>query len=422
MMRTPHAFVALAVSLWCGIDVASAQSYRDVQVPPLPGFITADLTDLNGRLQGVGFSRLSTAGEGTQVVTWDLSGTRRLTAVSPINLGPLKINNAGIIVTTGNFRYVGGVSFRNDWLAIVNGVAYTLPSPDGESSATQLTDSNIVLMSLRLDGSFVFRDGVLRPFTATSITETGIGVATRYDVSVSPAIPHVVARFPDGGEFELWSGTSLGPVFVGPTGYVVQQTLSAAGDGFFVRAPDGRIAHAPVPARQSVAVTPPNSAGDIAGTMTDMLAITTKPFVYRNGELIDLNIASGLPSGSIRRVKKITDSGAILVSMEVPSPFSPGYALTDSVLIPARLDPPAAVQFAVSGGIVHLQWSASAGAADYVIEAGSAPGASDFFNGSVGPVTAISAFVPAGRYYVRIRARDGSGTSDPSAEVVIDVP
>jgi hypothetical protein len=44
------------------------------------------------------------------------------------------------------------------------------------------------------------------------------------------------------------------------------------------------------------------------------------------------------------------------------------------------------------------------------------------FNGPVGHVTSLSVTVPAGRYHVRLRARNGAGASAPTADLVIDVP
>jgi hypothetical protein len=58
---------------------------------------------------------------------------------------------------------------------------------------------------------------------------------------------------------------------------------------------------------------------------------------------------------------------------------------------------------------------------DYIVQAGSAPGQSDFYNQSVGAQPVINGVVPPGRYYVRVRARNGSGVSVPSEEIVIDV-
>ena len=84
--------------------------------------------------------------------------------------------------------------------------------------------------------------------------------------------------------------------------------------------------------------------------------------------------------------------------------------------------PPSGVNASVSGGTVSLGWPAVPGAAGYVLEAGSTPGASNVFVGPV-PGPGLQAAPPAGRYYVRVRARSAcGGVSAPSAEVLVNVP
>ena len=74
--------------------------------------------------------------------------------------------------------------------------------------------------------------------------------------------------------------------------------------------------------------------------------------------------------------------------------------------------------------VVPIEWQAppqGSAATSYLIEAGSVSGLSDL--GTL-PLTATSfqVTVPAGRYYVRVRAVNASGTSTPGGEVVLDVP
>ena len=64
----------------------------------------------------------------------------------------------------------------------------------------------------------------------------------------------------------------------------------------------------------------------------------------------------------------------------------------------------------VSGSAVTLHWIATAPVLDYVIEAGSSSGLSDLYNASVGVVTSLTASVPQGTYFVRVRARTSAGT------------
>jgi hypothetical protein len=84
--------------------------------------------------------------------------------------------------------------------------------------------------------------------------------------------------------------------------------------------------------------------------------------------------------------------------------------------------PPSLPMPTVTGNSLSLAWfpSALGGApTDYFIEAALAPDAPPFVvvpNGSANPVFAVSG-VPPGLYYLRVRARNGFGTSVPSLEI-----
>ncbi|MFN7977814.1 MAG: fibronectin type III domain-containing protein [Vicinamibacterales bacterium] len=91
---------------------------------------------------------------------------------------------------------------------------------------------------------------------------------------------------------------------------------------------------------------------------------------------------------------------------------------------PQAPNPPLATIASVSGGVVHIEWQAPPlgwAATSYRLEAGTAAGLANI--GTL-PVNGLSfdAPVPAGRYYVRIRAVNANGASVPGDEVVIDVP
>jgi hypothetical protein len=77
----------------------------------------------------------------------------------------------------------------------------------------------------------------------------------------------------------------------------------------------------------------------------------------------------------------------------------------------------------VTGSTVNLSWIAAAGAASYVLEAGSAPGGSELANFDTGSgATAFSASnIGVGIYYARSRARNSCGTGPASNEVAIVV-
>lgn len=100
---------------------------------------------------------------------------------------------------------------------------------------------------------------------------------------------------------------------------------------------------------------------------------------------------------------------------------APAFNLAVFPTVP--LAAPTALTGAVSGSTASVRWTPSAGGApSYVVEAGSAPGAADIAVIDVGTATTIGGPLPPGRYFVRVRAADGSETSPPSNEVVLLVP
>jgi hypothetical protein len=85
---------------------------------------------------------------------------------------------------------------------------------------------------------------------------------------------------------------------------------------------------------------------------------------------------------------------------------------------------PAAIStlgFSLSGRQVTLTWSASPGATDYVLEAGTSSGAANVITVPTA-TAALTAQAPPNTYYVRVRPRNACGSGPFSNEVVIAVP
>ena len=83
---------------------------------------------------------------------------------------------------------------------------------------------------------------------------------------------------------------------------------------------------------------------------------------------------------------------------------------------------PTGLSFTQSGGVVAVLWNAAPGAVEYLLEAGTAPGTSNVFNGTVGATTSVSSPVSAGTYYVRVLGKNGCGVGSASSELSIAVP
>jgi predicted phage tail protein len=84
--------------------------------------------------------------------------------------------------------------------------------------------------------------------------------------------------------------------------------------------------------------------------------------------------------------------------------------------------PPGALSVSVNGPSVAFQWgAASGGPTSYILEAGTTSGSSNVAVLDTGLVTQFTTAAPPGVYYVRVRARNGCGSSTPSNEVTVSV-
>ncbi|HMF96578.1 MAG TPA: S8 family serine peptidase [Vicinamibacterales bacterium] len=124
-------------------------------------------------------------------------------------------------------------------------------------------------------------------------------------------------------------------------------------------------------------------------------------------------------------------AAAIVVEPPAPSPPpSPAPSAPPSAPPPGPTPAPSAAPGApaglvasVFGPTVVLTWSAGGGATTYVLEAGSFSGGTDaiVFDTGSAATSFVAASVAPGRYFVRVRGANASGTGAPSNEVVIVV-
>jgi hypothetical protein len=86
---------------------------------------------------------------------------------------------------------------------------------------------------------------------------------------------------------------------------------------------------------------------------------------------------------------------------------------------------PSEVHFSIRDSAITLTWAPSAGSpTSYVVEAGSRSGGTDIVVTDLGrtDTSFVAPNVPRGTYFVRLRARNACGTSEPSSDMVIVVP
>lgn len=132
-----------------------------------------------------------------------------------------------------------------------------------------------------------------------------------------------------------------------------------------------------------------------------------------------------------------TDTAAIMSAnpqpscASAPSPLSSDDRAGVRNLYPTGLSTsppgtPTNLAVTTTGSSVSLTWTAPAlggAVTTYVIEAGSAPGLTNLASVATGSTATGMSFtdVPSGFYYIRVRARNAAGTSNPSNEVVAAV-
>lgn len=136
------------------------------------------------------------------------------------------------------------------------------------------------------------------------------------------------------------------------------------------------------------------------------------------------NLLSEYPLGNMSSVSGALPPGRYYARIQAGNlvgigPSSPEVAF-DVAVAPAP-PAPAGVVLTAAGPALHLTWRAVPGATAYVVEAGTARGATNIGVFNVGNTTAVAANVPPGVYYVRVRSLVGSTLSAPSAEVTAQV-
>ncbi len=134
-----------------------------------------------------------------------------------------------------------------------------------------------------------------------------------------------------------------------------------------------------------------------------------------NGDVGNVSSLEGLvPSRSyFVRVRAANAVGVSAPSNQVSVMVSSAAACTAAPPAPASI-------LAQSGGLlVALSWPVSPAATSYLLEAGTASGATDIGTAVVGNVTAYQGVGVAGAYVVRVRAANACGVSPPSTEMAV---
>ena len=134
-----------------------------------------------------------------------------------------------------------------------------------------------------------------------------------------------------------------------------------------------------------------------------------------------------LPVGSATSLTVNVADGTYYVTVVGRNGFGPGPPSNEVTVQvgapPCTLPPtaPGALMHTIAGSVVSLQWSGSPTAAGYLVDAGTAPGATDIGSIPIVGTTSLAVSAPNGTYFVRVRAVSACGVSPSSNEVVVVV-
>lgn len=172
-------------------------------------------------------------------------------------------------------------------------------------------------------------------------------------------------------------------------------------------------------ARAAFSWRAPGSGGTPTGYLIDVgIAGTTRMIAsgYNLGNV--LSVAADLPKGRYHARVRATNAAG-----------TSGYSNLYQFRVGRTLVSPRGFTVQWIGTTAVLSWVAATadGAVEdqptaYVLEAGTAPGLSDVATVNLGNVTRFSAPVPGGVYYVRVRAENAYGDSDPTPDLVLVPP
>ena len=174
--------------------------------------------------------------------------------------------------------------------------------------------------------------------------------------------------------------------------------IGAPGEGIVSSFPGGLYA-----ARSGTSMAAAHIAGTVAILKQAVPSATVQQLFFAISTT-GLYIQDPPSGGSVGRVQVAAARNRLLAGVDLPG--TPGR--------------PVAV---VNGASVTISWTQGPGATplSYDIEAGTYPGATNIGSFNVGSATSVTAAPGAGVYYIRIRARNNSGLSDPSAETSFSI-
>ncbi len=347
--------------------------------------------------------------------------------------------------------------------APAGGIAIALTSSD---TAAATVPASVTVPAGALATTFAIASRTVTSTTTVTITASSGGVTKTSSLTVSPAATQT-PRAPVGltaqvsgnvvtlswappasgasvSGYALNAGTSSGASNVAAN-YVVGQVLSVTAPvpvgTYFVRVRAfNQFGAGPASSDVPFTVagpTPPGAPRNLAATVNGGTVSLSWAAPSTGGSpteyVIDAgsspgasNLASGLRVGNQLALAAAVPPGAYYVRVRARNAVG-SSAPSNEVLAQVGVgggvpNAPRNLDYTTSNGYVQLRWdppASGATPADYIIEAGSSRGASDIGAFPVGNVTSVGAYAGNLTAFVRVRARNSTGTSAPSNERIV---
>lgn len=261
--------------------------------------------------------------------------------------------------------------------------------------------------------------------TASLQTATTALVSWQTTNAVSATINGVAVGASGSSTVTVSATTTFTIVATGSTGLTATNSATVT-----VAAP------APAPAPSSVPSAPSGMATSVNNSRVRFswrAPSGTAPSTY----LIDVGIsgttrmlASGFSVGNVLSVAADLPKGRYWTRVRAGNSAGvSGYSNLVSFKVGRSLVSPQGFTVTWVGTTAVLSWSAPAAdgpvedmPTTYVLEAGTAPGLADVATVNLGKVNSLSVPIPSGTYYVRLRAENPYGDSEPTPDLVLVPP
>ena len=202
----------------------------------------------------------------------------------------------------------------------------------------------------------------------------------------------------------------------------------------------GAIATASATVTLGGAAAPPSAPQTLSGSVSgSRVSLAWRPpsgggapqtyLLYAGTTSGGTNVANGVSVGNVLSAYGDLPKGRYYIRVRAANAagVSPDSNMIQ-VRVGRQLASPSGFTVTWVGTTATLTWTTASGASaedvptNFVLEAGSGPGLSDVASIQLGNTTSFSTDVSSGTYYVRVRATNDHGESEPTADLVLVAP